>query len=720
MMKRNGNTVMKVFTVLIMLAIFNSACSLGDIFARLCAVPTFVVTKTVDTNDGLCTTSDCSLREAVLWSNACPGTQTVQIPAGTYALTRTGVGEDAASTGDLDITDSVSILGEGNPVIDGNRQDRVFEVFAGTTNDMTGIIVQHGYAQSGGGIRNHGILRVHNSIVRENAADLAAVGTGFRHGGGVLASMAAGGGGFANGGGILSENDGTLTMDGSEVIGNSADQGGGIMVIANGVTFPLMELHETSVAENAARVEGGGLWLDNAVHASLDRFEIRDNSAGTSDADGIYNAATLTLTQGSITGNHGGINGGGIYNEPAGDITAREVLIENNHARLGGGIYNKGPARFYQSAIVNNLAERGQGGGVYNFDTDAALTIDNTTISGNQGPLGGGAIRNDGGSFQIVFGTLASNIPDGINGSGSGEMTLRNSILSGHSGGNCIGTLPASNGFNIDSLNTCGFMSASDLHNTDPLLMPLGMYGGTTPTHALDIGSPAIDSADPDRCAGTDQRGVARPQGARCDRGAYERDTAAGAGGPGETATPAGVTAPEPTATSTTRVPLQITFTKNANCRSGPGIAYNILTSFESGKTLDVTGRNDDSSWLVVQIQNGPLCWVGISTGEPNGPPDQAPVVPAPPLPNAPGSFKDSAKCDQKRQTLSVTLSWTLAPNAGGYHIYRNGDLVATLGGSEDTYVENLPFGRDLLYEIEAFNTYGVSERLQTTVLACK
>ncbi|MFT3894170.1 MAG: M4 family metallopeptidase [Anaerolineales bacterium] len=46
--------------------------------------------------------------------------------------------------------------------------------------------------------------------------------------------------------------------------------------------------------------------------------------------------------------------------------------------------------------------------------------------------------------------------------------------------------------------------------------------GGATLTHALLTGSPAIDAGDPATCATTDQRGVARPQGAACDIGAFE------------------------------------------------------------------------------------------------------------------------------------------------------------------------------------------------------
>jgi hypothetical protein len=69
----------------------------------------------------------------------------------------------------------------------------------------------------------------------------------------------------------------------------------------------------------------------------------------------------------------------------------------------------------------------------------------------------------------------------------------------------------------------------SDLKNVDPLLGPLQYNGGPTQTQALLKGSPAIDGGNPNGCidfsvtvVSTDQRGVARPQGAACDIGAVE------------------------------------------------------------------------------------------------------------------------------------------------------------------------------------------------------
>jgi hypothetical protein len=59
--------------------------------------------------------------------------------------------------------------------------------------------------------------------------------------------------------------------------------------------------------------------------------------------------------------------------------------------------------------------------------------------------------------------------------------------------------------------------------------MPLGDYGGPTETHALLLGSAAIDGGDPAGCTDfwgapltIDQRGFTRPVGLTCDIGAFE------------------------------------------------------------------------------------------------------------------------------------------------------------------------------------------------------
>src|SRR5690606_24916998 len=71
----------------------------------------------VDANPGNGSSDDgvgnSTLRAAIMESNARFGQDTIVLPAGTFKLTLGGVDEDGAATGDLDITDDLTIVGAG-------------------------------------------------------------------------------------------------------------------------------------------------------------------------------------------------------------------------------------------------------------------------------------------------------------------------------------------------------------------------------------------------------------------------------------------------------------------------------------------------------------------------------------------------------------------------------------------------------------------------------
>ena len=74
----------------------------------------------------------------------------------------------------------------------------------------------------------------------------------------------------------------------------------------------------------------------------------------------------------------------------------------------------------------------------------------------------------------------------------------------------------------------CQFNGANgDKVNVDAKFTPLQDNGGPSDTLAPGAGSPLLDAGDGATCAATDQRGLARPQGAGCDIGAVERTTPA-------------------------------------------------------------------------------------------------------------------------------------------------------------------------------------------------
>src|SRR5262249_32519047 len=98
----------------------------------------------VNPGDGSCATENatCTLRAAIMEANALPGKDFVVVKddlEGNVTLTIPGAGEDAAATGDLDITDDIDINGI-RPIgpdygylmgIDAAGLDRIFHVLPG-------------------------------------------------------------------------------------------------------------------------------------------------------------------------------------------------------------------------------------------------------------------------------------------------------------------------------------------------------------------------------------------------------------------------------------------------------------------------------------------------------------------------------------------------------------------------------------------------------------
>src|SRR6266516_5426495 len=96
-----------------------------------------------------------------------------------------------------------------------------------------------------------------------------------------------------------------------------------------------------------------------------------------------------------------------------------------------------------------------------------------------------------------------------------------------------IAGMITSTGYNLIQDVSGATFGPSNRPSTDVIVDPstnlriASQLSGTSPqTHALLQGSPAIDRIPLDAChpngIATDQRGVKRPQGAKCDIGAYE------------------------------------------------------------------------------------------------------------------------------------------------------------------------------------------------------
>lgn len=365
-----------------MLAIFLAlitASPLTHPASRVAAAPnaTFTVTKTADTNDGTCN-ADCSLREAIGAANAAGGADTIAFAVnGTFTLSLTGSGEDANASGDLDITDSVTITGNGiaNTIINGSG-DRVME-----TREAAGVTVN---------------LSISNLTIQ---------------GGNLPAGVTNSGTGIADRGSTTGIS--VITLNGVLVTSNSTGQsGGGIFVLRNGsaASDPSLTINNSTIAGNTSTISGGGINC-NGCDLTVTRSTISGNAA-VSDGGGIAvagNTATVSLTNVTIAGNTANGNGGGIAKTlGTGTIALNFTTVAGNTADndanatgTGGGLTSNSGATLQNSIVQGNTNASspgtadcaGAGTTSNNFNVVGATTGcpatggSDSTASANLGPL---------------------------------------------------------------------------------------------------------------------------------------------------------------------------------------------------------------------------------------------------------------------------------------------------------------------------------------------
>lgn len=481
---------------------------------------TFTVNSTVDAidmkpGDGACSAQTgvnqtaCTLRAAIMETNALEGADTVMFPAGTYLLSLGTANEDAAQEGDLDILDDVVIVGDAAlpPVIDGMSLDRVFEVIGVIGKplpivEMRNLTITNGRVTSnGGGVSNSGVLTLSQVVLSANTA----------YSGGAIYNdtarlyltdvMIQGNTADADGGGISSKNAVLLN---SKVTGNKAGIRGG------GIFGSYLYVVGGSVDNNTATL-GAGVYDSDSYYDGV----LVDHNTAAGNGGGFVSIGGLSHLNRVVVSNNTAVFGGGLY----GRVNITDSVFSSNSAGKGGGMYaSSGSVR--NSLFVGNTASNG--GGIYAYGGD--LRLENVTISGNTAYIYGSGIFADVSALKLVNSTVTGN---GSSGSGdtlfnpTALVEVGNTIISG-SAHNCAG-LVSSLGYNIDSGNTCFLPGSTDKINTNPLLDVLAENSGVTMTRALQAGSPAIDGAPSGTCPEFDQRHFIRSGTPNtCDIGAYE------------------------------------------------------------------------------------------------------------------------------------------------------------------------------------------------------
>jgi hypothetical protein len=215
------------------------------------------------------------------------------------------------------------------------------------------------------------------------------------------------------------------------------------------------------------------------------------------------------------------------------------------------------------------------------------LKLYNTTISGNLAGTTGGGFEAASGVVGVNNVTLARNAAASAGGLHSAATVhVTNTILAENTGGNCGGAV-TSFGYNLDDAASCAFAEPGDLAGLPANLGLLQDNGGTTFTHALLPGSPALEAGNDLSCRPTDQRGITRPQGLHCDIGAFESETPA-------TATP-------PSVTSTFTPTLTPTWTPT------PAIASILFDPVNfSTDIIYASGRSCDPKEMTIRVKVTP------------------------------------------------------------------------------------------------------------------
>ena len=424
-----------------------------------------VFPDSVDVNIGngqaLDSAGKVSLRAAVQESNALAGTDKISLGAGTFTLSRSGIGEEIAATGDLDITDDLIIEGAGAnlTIINANSADRVFHVRPGgklTLKNVTitgGRLTDYGEYNSGGGIQNNGTLTLIDCKMTGNSAIEGGALSNFRVSvsasavANVINTVITGNSAGSRGGAIATYSSSEtsksiVTLQGVTISSNTSvsNGGGGIYVAPGGDLDVTDSLFESNNATNG----GGAIYSENHTGKATVRLrnsEFRNNAASGGGAIFVYGAAgyggsTFLSIEGSLfsmnrTNSTYGSGGAILIRQLEAEssvLIQSSQFLDNEATSQGGAIWAErfGTLRIIGSEFRRNQANRGGGAvialqGSHLQITDSTFAANEVKLEGGTGAVGAGEVNN----VEITGSTFSGNIAQ----TGAGAVSLGSTLL---------------------------------------------------------------------------------------------------------------------------------------------------------------------------------------------------------------------------------------------------------------------------------------------------
>jgi MBG domain (YGX type)/YDG domain len=336
---------------------------------------TFTVTNAVD--DG----SAGTLRSVIAEANATPGANTIDFDPTVFGtpqtITLAGSELELGNTSGLQ-----TITGPTAGVtINAGGRTRVLLVDKGVTTSISGLTLTGGNQNANGaGLDNSGAVTLSDCTISGNTAP------------------------GNSGGGLFSS--GTATLINCVVSGNNAAYGGGLENKTGSMT-----LTGCTVSSN-----GNG------------------NLSGGTSGGGIYNLATLSLNDCTITGNTGYV-GGGLNNGSGGTANLTGCTLSANSAKYNGGLGNSDAVSLTDCTIKNNVAFLDDGG----VGNNATANLTNCTISNNIAGIACGGIALSKGKANLTDCTISGNsaqIGGGVDVGGYGRAYLNGCTISSNSASN--------------------------------------------------------------------------------------------------------------------------------------------------------------------------------------------------------------------------------------------------------------------------------------------
>ena len=205
---------------------------------------------------------------------------------------------------------------------------------------------------------------------------------------------------------VLTIAGGVVSVTGLTITGGNATFGGGVAALLLDLGGPDVTVTRSMITHNTA-TDGGGIWKKEGTIRLIDTI-VSDNSASRNG--GGYMSTFLDLYASGatrFTGNHAGLDGGGIYQNSHGKTTLSDtVSVDHNTAGQDGGgiVITDGNVFLNDSASIHHNTAGRDGGGVWSVGAPGVLYLnDGASIRKNTAAgSGGGAFLGDSSAFRMA------------------------------------------------------------------------------------------------------------------------------------------------------------------------------------------------------------------------------------------------------------------------------------------------------------------------------